>query len=523
MPTPALSPRKIKQLIILATCSQFSKTHIARHLQISRSTLRKYLSAFQCTSLAPSQIEHLTVFEVKSHFIRHQCTSTRTDRYRTLDKQLPLVHLRLQTETIALRDLWREYSASSFGRYSYSTFCCRYNKWRETHSLPKPSKNARYICEIGQSDLDILKEWRLSSNRRLWERASALEALSRGESLVHLCGKLERSRKSIIQWIQLYRTKGLSALSVPRTKAISLASLRTIKEREERLLKLIHEPPNVHDVNRASWSLGSLAQAYKTEYGTSVSRTTISDFFKKVGYRFRKAKKVLTSSDPDFRAKLGLIKQTLAELKRNEKFFSIDEFGPFSIKLRGGLALVPGDAVRTIPQRQKSKGSLICAAALELSTNQLTHFYSTKKNTDEMIKLMMLLLQKYDQDKRIFLSWDSASWHMSKALYQKVDEVNSDQYRKEHSSPIVELRPLPSGAQFLNVIESVFSGMSRAILHNSNYQSVDTCKAAIDRYISDRNRFFLQNPKRAGNKIWGQERVATRFKDANLCKNPRWR
>jgi transposase len=310
---------------------------------------------------------------------------------------------------------------------------------------------------------------------------------------------------------------------VPRTKAISLASLRTIKEREERLLKLIHEPPNVHDVNRASWSLGSLAQAYKTEYGTSVSRTTISDFFKKVGYRFRKAKKVLTSSDPDFRAKLGLIKQTLAELKRNEKFFSIDEFGPFSIKLRGGLALVPGDAVRTIPQRQKSKGSLICAAALELSTNQLTHFYSTKKNTDEMIKLMMLLLQKYDQDKRIFLSWDSASWHMSKALYQKVDEVNSNRYRKEHSSPIVELRPLPSGAQFLNVIESVFSGMSRAILHNSNYQSVDTCKAAIDRYISDRNRFFLQNPKRAGNKIWGQERVATRFKDANLCKNPRWR
>src|ERR1700722_2787875 len=27
--------------------------------------------------------------------------------------------------------------------------------------------------------------------------------------------------------------------------------------------------------------------------------------------------------------------------------------------------------------------------------------------------------------------------------------------------------PLPAGAQFLNVIESVFSGMSRAVIHNS--------------------------------------------------------
>jgi len=53
--------------------------------------------------------------------------------------------------------------------------------------------------------------------------------------------------------------------------------------------------------------------------------------------------------------------------------------------MRGGIALVPGDEVRTIPQRQKSKGSLICTAALELSTNQILHFYSKKKNTEEMI------------------------------------------------------------------------------------------------------------------------------------------
>ena len=78
----------------------------------------------------------------------------------------------------------------------------------------------------------------------------------------------------------------------------------------------------------------SLAKAYENEYGTPISRSTVSDFFKKSGYKFKKAKKVLTSTDPNFREKLNLIKKTLAKLEPDEKFFSIDEFGPFSVKMR---------------------------------------------------------------------------------------------------------------------------------------------------------------------------------------------
>jgi hypothetical protein len=109
--------------------------------------------------------------------------------------------------------------------------------------------------------------------------------------------------------------------------------------------------------------------------------------------------------------------------------------------------------------------------------------------------------------KRIFLSWDSASWHASISLYKIVDEINSDTFRNRHKTALVELMPLPSGAQFLNVIESVFSGMARAILHNSNYGSVQECKAAINMYFAERNQTFLKHPRRAGNKIWGKEQV----------------
>jgi len=85
----------------------------------------------------------------------------------------------------------------------------------------------------------------------------------------------------------------------------------------------------------------------------------------------------------------------------------------------------------------------------------------------------------------------------------------------------LRLAPLPSSAQFLNVIESVFSGMSRAIIHNSDYQSAEECMLAIDRYFDERNENFRAHPKRAGNKIWGKEIVDPCFDEANNCKDPR--
>jgi hypothetical protein len=140
-----------------------------------------------------------------------------------------------------------------------------------------------------------------------------------------------------------------------------------------------------------------------------------------------------------------------------------------------------------------------------------------------MIRLLEMLLVKYKEDEKIFFSWDAASWHASKKLHNKINEVNKEEYRINNHTPIVELAPLPASAQFLNVIESVFSGMAKAIIHNSNYQSVEECKVAIDRYFSDRNDFFRKYPKRAGKKIWGKELKKPVFDETQNFKDSRWR
>ena len=77
-------------------------------------------------------------------------------------------------------------------------------------------------------------------------------------------------------------------------------------------------------------------------------------------------------------------------------------------------------------------------------------------------------------------------------------------------------------SSFLNVIKSVFSGMSRAIIHNSDFENASQAIGAIDAHFANRNEFYRLHPKRAGRKLWGQERSEAEFLEENNCKDPRY-
>ena len=285
------------------------------------------------------------------------------------------------------------------------------------------------------------------------------------------------------------------------------------------LFSVLHSPPSAHGINRTSWKMDDLHRIL-AETGHRMSPERIRRTIKAAGFRWRKAKVVLTSTDPDYRAKLDEIERILSTLKEDEAFFSIDEYGPFAVKTKGGRKRVGPGEKYVVPQWQKSKGWTIITAALELSANQVTHFYSWKKNTDEMIKMTDLLREQYRARRTIYLSWDAASWHISKKLVSYLESIN--ERAAMDSRPIVKTAPLPACSQFLNVIESVFSGMARAIIHNSDYLSLAEAKQAIDRYFKERNEHFMKFPKRAGGKIWGLERVPSEFSEGHNCKDPRY-
>ncbi len=279
------------------------------------------------------------------------------------------------------------------------------------------------------------------------------------------------------------------------------AAHRELRSATRALIEILHHKPKVYGINRSNWTQGSLAVAFEKLYGQRPSKSTVGRLLKEAGLSWKKSRRVLTSPDPNYREKVELLLNTLRSLKANEELFFIDELGPLQVKRYGGRSYTPKEATPTHPQNQPSKGFITLYGALSATTNQVTWFYGKSKDSAGIIDLAEMLFNQYQAKSKIYLTWDAASWHGSGELVQWTDKLNT-WTRASGGRPIIEFVPLPSSAQFLDVIEAVFSGMKRAVIHNSDYQSEEEMKTAISTHFRERNEFFKHNPKRAGKKIW---------------------
>jgi len=505
-----------------------SISYLARALGISRGTVRRCHGQITESGYSYADFATLRPKEIRAILKQEAVRRDLSERYTALLKILPEIHECFYKGSANLKESWNRYKSVNPSGYGYSQFVAHFRNWQRDRGAQVARSTTWRITHIRKDDLSELKKWRRSNNRTNWAKAVVVLDSHEGAALTGLHSKVEKSPRLVKRWLGAFKKKGINGLHGREGKRLNPDKLVEIRTKRDRIIEILHESPRLHGINRASWSLDALARAYERRHNESIGKSTISEYVRAEHYTFRKARRVLTSPDPKYREKLQEITKILSNLQANEKFFSVDEFGPFSIKIQGGRALTKKGTARLIPQRQRSKGRLIVTGALELSTNQVTHFYSEKKDTEEMIKLLEILLRQYSNQRCLYLSWDTASWHILGKLKERVSEINADLEAGRREQPLVKLVPLPASAQFLNVIESIFSGMSRAVLdravlHNSDYQSVDECKEAIDKHFANRNEAYARNPRRAGDKIWGKELVEPCFKVTNNCKDPNWR
>ena len=243
---------------------------------------------------------------------------------------------------------------------------------------------------LAEEDIVSLNFCILLKSLKFRNRAVAILGHLRGIPNYYISQFLQISTAIIKSYISRFQSGGVKrVLDISRKNIEKCEDPKYINE----VFKILHEPPSLHGINRTTWKMDDIHRIM-SEKDLPIALVNIRKIIRNAGYQVRKAKKALTSTDPLYREKLKEITRILQSLKPKEKFFSIDEFGPFAVKIQGGRALVPKGEEHTYPQWQKSKGTVIATAALELSTNQVTHFYSKNKNTTEMIKLLNLLLKK---------------------------------------------------------------------------------------------------------------------------------
>ncbi len=501
-----LSLEKAKILRQRFIDGNYNAHQLAKQLRISTCTTWRYQHEFEkIRAQYPDKLKDFGFYPAEPKRAHWS-----TPKYQQFLFVIPALITEEKTPTLEPGKIWKKYAAQSTATYAFPTFKPLFFKWLRENVTSDPQK---LLDHIAPKDIPTIKHWRNANNHRLWQIAKAMELATQGVSRREIKDKVETSYKTLDHWIEEYKKKGLKAFDFgpnPRNQK----STKAIVERKEKLLRLLHETPKLYGLNRTSWSLTALTQVYNQYYTPKISYMQICRCVDQMGYSYKKSREMLTSPDPKFREKISKIQAILQKLRPNEKFFSIDEYGPVSIKIKGGRTLKHlTESPDVVPEKQKAKGIVICTAALELSTNQVTYFYSARKNTFEMIKLIDRLLEQYHNQETLYLCWDAVSWHNSKILKSYIEDHN------KAGRPVIKLAPLPACTQFLNVIESVFAGLARAVIHNSDYLSVDECKCAIDLHFAARNQYFIDHPKQAGRKIWGKEIVKARFSENQHCRN----
>jgi len=229
--------------------------------------------------------------------------------------------------------------------------------------------------KLDQKDIQKLHKYVLNNPLRQRNRATIVISFLYGVPKSKISSSLLVSPEGVYRCIRRFKAKGIDEALKP---SWNIPKKLDDSKYRDAVFKILHAPPSSYGINRTSWRMEDI-KSVMARQGLILSMMNIRKIIRNEGYKFRKARKVLTSNDPDYLEKVQHIKKILSRLGAKENFFSIDEYGPISIKLYGGTSLMPPGITKTVPQFQKSKGSLIVTGALELSTNQVTHFSPTKK------------------------------------------------------------------------------------------------------------------------------------------------
>ena len=111
------------------------------------------------------------------------------------------------------------------------------------------------------------------------------------------------------KWVRRYRSEGQKGLEdkSSRPHRIPRQLVQPGKELHDAVMSLLHSPPGASGFNRTTWRMDDLRGVLMGK-GIVASKNNIRKVIKSAGYRWKRARIALTSSDPDYRMKLDALK-----------------------------------------------------------------------------------------------------------------------------------------------------------------------------------------------------------------------
>ena len=247
-------------------------------------------------------------------------------------------------------------------------------------------------------------------------------------------------------------------------------------EVREQIAETALSPPQ-QLIGMAVWSLAKLRE-YLVEHKTvaSISIEWLRQILRKYCIRWRHAKTWKESTDPDFKAKYKKLRKILKKRPLGGVRIAVDEFGPLNIQPHLGKHYAEiGHVDRQRATYKRTQGVRHFFGAYHLERDQLVGRFEDKKNSSTFLSFLRWLRRKYRRGGTLHIIMDNIGFHLT-------DEIV--EYAATHD---IRFYLTPTGASWLNPIESHFTALRKFALDDTDYRSHPEQEAAIFSYLKWRN------------------------------------
>ena len=232
-------------------------------------------------------------------------------------------------------------------------------------------------------------------------------------------------------------------------------------------------------IGMSQWSVPKLRQ-YLVEQKViaHISIRWLGEILRRYKVRLRRTKTWKESTDPLFARKYRAIRRLYRHRPANGRRLCVDEFGPLNVLPRHGHCRTgPGKGVLRLPANYNRKhGVRHFLAYYDLETDRLYGRFTAHKKARDFLSFLRWVRSRYPRSQTLHIVMDNFSPHITEAVRT---------WGKSHN---IRVYLTPTNGSWLNRIECQFTALKKFALLPSDYRSHEEQQAAIESYLTWRNR-----------------------------------
>ena len=322
--------------------------------------------------------------------------------------------------------------------------------------------------KLSQEEKDRIKKLHRSCKQRKYaDKLKALLLLDKGHSCIEVGEILLLDDDTIRKYRNSYLSQGAESLLSDNNKGtttfLSPEQLETLEK---------HLTANVYTDSKG------IVVWISNEFGICYSSSGINALLNRLGFVYKKP--VLTPCKANVEKQEEFVKQ-YKELKENltrqDQIYFMDGVHPQhnTIASYGWIKKGQTKHLKTNNGRQRTNIN----GALNLATKELLYVEDERINSQTMIALLVLILEKQKEGK-IYIILDNARYYHANIVKE---------FLKEH--PRIILKFLPPYSPNLNIIERLWKILKKNVVYNKFYLKYQDFRKKIIEFLD--------------NKIWKQE------------------